>query len=93
MRIYSSPVILLVMPRIYAQQGAIILERPRNKSDKAIMPFRFFGLYFAYPNQMLKAFLDSFHMPEHHGSRTWQVQLVRGAHNIQPFLTTRISLC
>ena len=88
MRIYSSPVTLLVMPRQFAQQGAVVLERPWYKCYEAVCAFWLFGLYLAYPNQMFKAFLDGFDMAEHHGGRAWQIKLVRCTHNIQPFFTT-----
>ena len=39
--------------------------------DQFCSAFGFFGLYLAYPNQVFKTFLNSFHMAKHHRSRTW----------------------
>jgi hypothetical protein len=44
-------------------------------------------LDFTQPDDVLEAFFQRLHMAEHHGGGSREMQLVRGAHDIEPFAT------
>ena len=80
----------LCTPRIFASNVSTSWKVHGIKAE-ILLHLWFLCLHIADFYQMLKTFLNCFHMTKHHRGRCCNIQFVRFVHNGQPFIGTTFS--